>query len=785
MTEAPSVFAVEPWGLRETELRLPILARSESLFALSNGHIGMRGNLDEGEPHALPGSYLAGFFERRPLPYAESGFGDPEASQSVVNVTDGKIIRLLVNDEPFDVRYGVLRAHERTLDFRAGVLKRVAEWESPTGSVVRVTSTRLVSFTQRAVAAILWEVEPIDRSTRVVVQSEMVANQPLPAAESADPRDGSALGFVLEPEDAGNADLRALLVHRTCVSRLRLACGMDHVLDGPSSASVSAESHPDLARLTVAAELERGQALRIVKFVAYGWSAERSLPAVRAQVAAALAEAKQTTWAGLVAEQRAYLDAFWERADVEIDGDAQLQQAVRFGLFHVLQAGARGEGRGIAAKGLTGTGYDGHSFWDTETFVLPVLTYTQPSAVAHALRWRHSTLPLARSRATLLGLKGACFPWRTIAGEECSGYWPAGAAAFHIGADIADAVIRYLGAVVDPAFERGCAVELLVETARMWRSLGHHDVEGHFRIDGVTGPDEYSALADNNVYTNLMAQRNLAYAADIVGRHVDIATALGVHDEETAGWRDAARMMLIPYDERLRVHPQAEGFTDHGRWDFDGTTVDEYPLLLNFPYFQLYRTQVVKQADLVLALHLCGNQFTPDEKERNFSYYEALTVRDSSLSACTQAVMAAEVGYLDLAYDYAGEVALLDLADLHHNTRDGLHIAALAGSWIVAVCGFGGMRDHDGRLSFRPALPSAIPRLSFRVSFQGRCLRVEIDQQRALYDLVSGSPLEVHHYGEPVAVSKVPRECPIPRHVPPGPPPLQPRSRAPVARGRA
>ena len=786
MSPESSAYSVEPWALCERELNLDLLAKSESVFALANGHIGLRANLDEGEPHGLPGSYLSGFYESRRLPYAESGFADPEAGQTVVNVTDGKIIRLLVDDEPFDVRYGVLRAHERTLDFRAGVLRRTLEWESPAGCAVRITSTRMVSFVQRAVAAICWEVEPVDTSTRVVVQSELVANQPLPPEATPDPRDGEVLGSVLEPEDAVHSGLGAVLAHLTSCSRLRVAAGMDHVVEAPRQIDTSIESQPDLARLTVSSQLEPGERLRVVKFVAYAWSAARSLPAVRAQVSAALAEARQTGWDGLAAAQRRYLDEFWEQGDVEIDGDTQLQQAVRFALFHVLQAGARGEGRAIAAKGLTGSGYDGHAFWDTETFVLPMLTYTEPSAAAHALRWRHSTLDLARDRARLLGLRGAAFPWRTIAGEECSGYWPAGTAGFHIGADIADAVARHQAAVGDPAFERSYGLELLVETARLWRSLGHHDSDGRFRIDGVTGPDEYSALADNNVYTNLMAQRNLREAADAAERHRDRSQELGVDSEETASWRDAARTMHVPYDEALGVHRQAEEFTEHQRWDFAGTSLDQYPLLLHFPYFDLYRKQVVKQADLVLAMHLRGDAFTPDEKARNFAYYEALTVRDSSLSACTQAVIAAEVGQLDLAFDYFAEAALLDLGDLHHNTRDGLHIASLAGTWIAAVAGFGGMRDHNGALTFAPRLAPPLTRLSFRLRFRGRCLHVEVHPDRAAYRLLSGEPLGIHHHGEPVTVTIETAEG---RAIPPlsatTKRPTQPEGRAPIPRGRS
>lgn len=783
MTSHPS-FPIEPWRLTEPRFDVDVLAQSESLFALSNGHIGLRGNLDEGEPHAMPGSYLNSFYEVRPLPYAEAGFGYPEAGQTVVNVTNGKVIRLLVDDEPFDVRYGRLYLHERSLDFRTGQLSRRVEWQSPARRKVRVTSHRLVSFTQRAVAAILYEVEPIEGKTDIVVQSELVANEPLPAG-SHDPRTAAVLSSPLVSELHADASGRVVLVHATRGSGLRVAAGMDHVVEGPAGTEVHVGAGPDLGRLTVATELEPGVPLRIVKFLSYGWSSERSVPAMRDQVDGALASARRRGWEGLAADQEAYLNEFWNRSDVEVEGDAEIQQAVRFALFHILQASTRAEGRGIAAKGLTGPGYDGHSFWDSETFVLRALSYVAPQAVRDALTWRHSTLDLARERAQVLGLKGAAFPWRTIAGQECSGYWPAGTAGFHVNADIADAVVRYQGVASDLAFERGPGLEILVETARLWRSLGHHDLDGSFRIDGVTGPDEYSAIADNNVYTNLMAQRNLRAAADAAEAHPGAAGKLGVEAEEAASWRDAAATILVPYDETLGVHPQSEGFTRHQVWDFANTAPEQYPLLLHFPYYDLYRKQVIKQADLVLAMELRGDAFTAEQKARNFDYYEPLTVRDSSLSACTQAVMAVEVGHLDLAYDYLGEAGLMDLHDLEHNVADGLHMASLAGVWLATVAGFGGLRDYGGALRFSPHLPGALERLAFRVTYQGRLLKVEVTHGKATYTLLEGASLNLWHHGEAFTVGGddgIPVELPIPA-VRPSEAPLQPAGRAPAHRG--
>ena len=326
-------------------------------------------------------------------------------------------------------------------------------------------------------------------------------------------------------------------------------------------------------------------------------------------------------------------------------------------------------------------------------------------------------------------------------------------------------------------------LELLTATARLWQSLGHYDVLGGFRIDGVTGPDEYSAIADNNIFTNLMAQRNLLAAADLAEQHSESSLALGVGAVEIAGWRRAAATMVIPFDEVRGVHSQSEGFTDHEVWDFASTPPEGYPLLLHFPYFELYRKQVVKQADLVLAMFLRGDAFSLEQKRKNFDYYEQLTVRDSSLSACCQAVIAAEVGHMALAYDYLAEAALMDLRDLEHNTRDGLHVASLAGTWIALVAGLGGMRTTPETLAFAPRLPDGISRLAFNVEFRGRRLHVERTRTATSYVLRRGDNIEFLHHGEPFEVATgrptVFAEVDSDDATTPQPSPSQPYGRAP------
>jgi len=781
-----SRFPIEPWHVREFGFDLNVLAQSESLFALSNGHIGIRGNFDEGEPFGLPGTYLNSFYESRPLPYAEAGYGYPESGQTVVNVTNGKVIRLLVDDEPFDMRYGEVRHHERILDMRGGRLRRVVEWVTPAGQRIRLRTTRLVSFTQRSIVAIRYEVEAVGSAARIVVQSELVANEQVPA-RSGDPRVAAILERPLESEEYSGEGTRALLMHRTRSSKLRMAASMENVIRCDSDHGFELEVQPDWARVTVGTKLEPGQRLELTKFVAYGWSSRRSVPALRDQVGAALTSAVRTGWDSLVTDQRTALNTFWEGADVEVDGDPAVQQAVRFGLFHTFQAAVRAEQRAIPAKGLTGPGYDGHAFWDTECFVLPVLTATAPHAAADALRWRWSTLDLAKQRAETIKVNGASFPWRTIRGQECSGYWPAGTAGMHINADIAVAAIRYVSWTQDAPFERDFGLALLVETARLWISLGFHDdVDGHFHIDGITGPDEYSAIVDDNIYTNLMARLNLQGAADAALRWPDEAAAMGVTEEEMSAWVKAAASVAVPYDDIREVHKQDVDFTDHEVWDFEqSASTGGYPLLLHAPYFHIYRKQVIKQADLILAMHWCGDQFTPEEKARAYHYYEALTTRDSSLSACTQAVMGAEVGQLELAADYLAEAAFVDLHDLAHNTRDGLHIASLAGTWLAIVAGFGGMRDHGGQLSFHPQLAPLWTRVSFGVHWRDTRIRVTVAGDEVTYELDDGdSAVELLHCGEPFTLrAGEPVVLPVHRVEPLTPRPTQPAGREPLHSG--
>jgi len=567
------------------------------------------------------------------------------------------------------------------------------------------------------------------------------------------------------------------IAHVTAHSGLAVAAAVAHEWGEADAPRLSAEADGIMAAFRMV--LRPGHPFTLTKIVNYATGDAADTEAVGHAASAGVTRVARLGWDELLRQQRETLDGFWARADVEIGGDARLQQAVRFDLFQVFQATACAEGVPVPAKGLTGNGYSGHSFWDGDSFLVPVLALLCPDAAASALRWRHRTLPLALDRARELGLAGASFPWRTVDGREASGYWPASTAAFHINADIADAVLRYVWATEDRAFEEHEGLELLVETARLWAALARVDEHGVTHFDGVTGPDEYSALSDDNVYTNLMAQQNLGEAARLARRYPETAARRGVGDAEVRRWRDLARQVAVPFDEELGVHAQSAAFTQQARWDFENTPADAYPLVQHEPYVQLYRHQITKQADLVLALVRRHDLFTTEQRARDFAYYEPITVRDSSLSAASQAIVAAEVGQLPLALDYVREVGAMDIDDLHQDTTGGIHLAAAAGLWTALAAGFGGMRVTAGAPQFSPRLPPGLTRLCFRLVLRGQPLTVDVRPDEVTYTAPGAADFELVHHGDVLRLGADAVTAPIPPQAAAGPRPTQPPHRPP------
>jgi alpha,alpha-trehalose phosphorylase len=755
------LFPADEWQMVERRWTPEFAARAETALALSNGYVGVRGCQDEGRPAVAPGTFINGFHETWPIIHAEEAYGLARVGQTIVNVPDVTTIELYVDDEPLFVPTARTPEYLRVLDMRNGVLTRDLLWSTPSGKHARVRSTRLVSFEHRHVIAVSYEVT-MDRPAPVIIRSR-VLNRANPVAEGAegngnndDPRLGSRLGRpVLDSRVVEQDGDRLVLGYQTVESGMTLALAVDHVLDATSPHHVSTDADADASEFVVAVDAEPDIPIRLDKYAVYQNSRSVAVEELARRARHTLDRVTAAGFESLLTAQRSCLDRFWDRADVTLEDSerhpVRMQQAVRWNIFQLAQASWRAEGAGIPAKGLTGDAYDGHYFWDTETWVLPFLAYTQPRIARNLLRFRHSMLPSARARAHELDLRGALFPWRTIRGDEASAYFMAGTAQYHLNADIAYAIRRYIDIRGDTGFIGETGAEILVETARMWADLGFYGEDGCFHIHGVTGPDEYTTMVDDNAFTNLMARLNLNYAASTMRRlqaeqpeaFAGLTAELRLDPAEPAEWERAAEHMFIPHDPARGITPQDASFLTHEPWDLRATPPERFPLLLNYHPLSTYRRQVLKQADVVMAMFLVGNEFTLDQKRRNFDYYDPLTTGDSSLSASIQSIVASEIGNEEAACRYVDFALLMDLADVAGNVSHGVHIASAAGGWMGLVFGFGGVRDYDGNLTIDPRLPKRFRSLGFSLRFHDRQVRVALDHEHERYSLTEGEPLEV------------------------------------------
>ena len=772
-------YPADEWNVIEKRFHPEFLAQLETMMALGNGYLGMRGCPEEGGPNVENSTLINGFYETHPIVYGEEAYGFAKMGQTICNVTDSKITKLFVDDEPFWLPNANLSSYDRRLNMRSGTLDREILWETPAGKQVLIRSRRLVSFVNRHVAAISYNVTLLNAEANIVISSEMATNEASASANGNDPRQTRTFsGRLLHHRTSYSKDRRIVLCHATEKSRLTLACAAEAVLETLCPHSYKVVHSEDFGQVAFTIEARPDCPIQLTKYMVYHTSQTASPQELCGRAEWSLDRVTTQGFQQLLAAQVQYMTDFWRRSDIRVKDiredrtkrtTLEIQQAIRFNLFHILQASARAESTGVPAKGLTGQAYEGHYFWDTEIYLLPFLTYTSPRIAKNLLTFRYKMLPQARARAKELGHRGAMFPWRTISGEEASAYYAAGTAQYHINADIMYALRKYVQATGDEPFLRECGAEMLVETARLWVDLGFYSETkgGKFCINGVTGPDEYNAVVNNNAYTNLMARENLRYASETVEflrakvpeAYAALVHKTGLEPSEVDAWARAAQNMYVPYDEKLQIVLQDDGFLDEEPWDFKNTPPDRYPLLLFYHPLDIYRKQVIKQADVILAMFLLDDLFPAEVKKRNFDFYDPLTTGNSSLSSCVEAIIAAQIGDMDKAIRYGMAALLMDLADAGGNVKDGCHIASMGGTWMLFAYGFGGMRDHHGTLSFWPrGAPEDNALLRFTLTYRGQMLEIEIGLDKVEYALREGEGLVIHHETEEVQLT---REHPV------------------------
>ncbi|MDR2314208.1 MAG: family 65 glycosyl hydrolase [Spirochaetaceae bacterium] len=730
------------------------LLLDETIFHNANGYLGVRSNFEEGYPEGIEsirGSYINGVYDFAGMKQAEKLYGLVEEKQTMLNVADTQGIKLFLGGEEFSLFTGRLLKGERILDMKKGYTARRMLWRSPRGKEVEILIRRVASFTRLPLFLIDYSVTALNFQGNLRFVSTHrgdIKNY----SKSGDPRVAAESFRHLLPVRGRTEGAASFITSEASKSGILVCTAVDHVIEGGKAITLSTEASPGGAKTQIGGALGKGKTLRLLKYSIFTDSLRRE-----DCEEAAGEELRRAVEAGaddIYRSQEEYLEEFWESAFLEIDGDEKLSDAVKYNMYQLLQSAGRDDKGSIAAKGLSGEGYEGHFFWDTEMYIEPFFALTRSAICRNLISYRYAILDEARKNARILGhKKGALFPWRTIMGRECSGYFPAGTAQYHINGDVAWSVVSYYLATEDFAFIAEKGAEIVFECARLWIDTGSWS-QGTFQIHGVTGPDEYTCMVNNNYFTNLSAKFNLHWAVRFYHMLADsgwinpLAARIGLVPEEIQTFSRAEKAMYIPYDAELGINPQDDSFLSKKKWDLANTPKEDFPLLLHYHPLHLYRHQVCKQADTVLAHFIFEDQQDPQTIQRSFLYYEKITTHDSSLSTCIFSIVASKLGYREKAYRYFGDSAMLDLYNTHGNTMDGIHTANMGGVWMAIVYGFAGLRIGEKGLSFDPDIPDPWRGYRFRICYRGSRIQAAITFSSATFTLLSGAEKKITVYGK-------------------------------------
>ncbi len=742
------ILCAEDFSLDNQELLL-----GETLFHNANGYLGVRGCFEEGYPEGFSqvrGTYINGFYDFAYMGQAEKLHGLVEEKQTILNVADTQTITLKLDGETFNMFEGRVLKSRRVLDMRKGVTLREVWWESPKGKQIRVKITRMASFAETSLFLVRYELEPLNFNGSAQLTSVHRGD----VKNFFDPDDPRVAGEEIQHiligktwEDEG----ASYILSNTSKSGGTVCSAVKNLVEEPECLTGTSRSLDEgLAEETFTVQVEAGKCLHLMKYTVLCDSCHFGDPA--AQAKEKLERLLRLPAGELYRDQERYLDAFWDNCQIDVYGDGELNRALTYNVYQLLQSVTKDRYGNIAAKGLSGEGYEGHYFWDTEMYILPFFTLTNREIAKNLIGYRYQILENAKENARAMGHKqGALYPWRTIMGSECSGYFPSGTAAYHISGDVAYAVISYYLATGDLEFMEQCGAEIVVETARLWMDMGSW-YQGKFHINEVTGPDEYTCMVNNNYYTNVLARYNLNWAARLyrklseAGKASGLVERTGMTQEEAGEFVRTAEAIFLPYDEELGINPQDDSFLQKKMWDVSSIPEEDKPLLLHHHPLELYRYQVCKQADTVLAHFILEEEQDLETIRRSYAYYEKVTTHDSSLSSCIFSIMAARLGMVDKAYRYFGDSAKMDLYNTHKNTKDGIHTANMGGSYMGIVYGFGGLRIREQGLSLRPCLPKQWEGYHFRFLYEDSVIEVKVGRETCAVELLRGTPKEISVY---------------------------------------
>lgn len=734
--------AAATWTVRETRVEPSKVRSQESVFTIGNGALGTRGSFEEGFPGDLPGTLIHGLFDDAPIVYTE-----------LANAPNWLTCQLIIGGETFALNRGQVLAYERTLDLRDGRLIRMVRWRSPKGHTVELRIERWASMADGGLCALHYGVTALDFAGEVELRAELdgTVENPVPPFRLG-VRHWTTIG-------QGHPALQMAYLHvRTRMSPAELAVAMHLAVEGLPQVEYLPRDCPDHPGVSARFHLEPGQTAVATKLVSFATSLT-SPPAGEGNagrsslVTAALDGLENAVGQGYSALLRAHRSVWadlWRDCDVLIEGDDTAQQAVRFNLFHLLIAAPRyTERASIPAKTLSGFGYRGHVFWDTDIFIVPFFAFTRPELARNLLLYRYHTLPGARHKARQAGYEGAMFAWESAGdGQETTPRWVpladgglvriwCGDIEHHISSDVAYAVWRYWQATGDDAFMRDYGAEIILDTAVFWGSRVEYNAAAErYEINDVIGPDEYHEHVNNNVFTNRMVQWHLQKAQEVLTwlqehypvRAQDLVERLGLNAERLARWEDMRRRLYILYDPASGLMEQFEGFFDLKELDWRSLEPRTRSVQELLGIEGIQRVQAIKQADVLMLLYLLGDEYDDRVKRVNWDYYEPRTdhTYGSSLGPAIHAILACQLGQPEEAYGHFLRAALVDLEDLRGNARDGIHAASAGGVWQAVVMGFAGMVLGADGPTFAPKLPPGWQRLRFTLRYRGHPLEADL-----------------------------------------------------------
>ncbi|KRN98427.1 glycoside hydrolase family 65 protein [Companilactobacillus kimchiensis] len=682
----------------------------ETIFSIANGHLGVRAsnpvNISD-----TAGTIVNGFFEISEIVYGEKAFGYAKNNQTIVKLPDLRQIKIC------DGQQNVFHRSElkaESLDMNNGVLVSTYKLTNDLGKSVELTVKSALQQANNQVIGLRYEIKPIDYTGRIKIVKHLKAISD--GEETDDPRKSRTVHTLTYEKHDVNSKSEIVKI-TTQISKMYL----------------------EMAIYTPAAleqkfELTDG---KTINFDVIGLVGEINEPVEFTDM---------PTFEEVIKGSSEFWEEFWKNSEIKITGDDSLNQAIHYNLFQLTSSTGRDGKTNIPAKGLSGTGYEGHYFWDTEMYMSPFFAYTNPQIAQKLIKYRYSILEASKKRARELGVaKGALFAWRTINGQEASAYYPAGTAQYHIDADIAYAIDRYYKVTDDKQFLENYGFEIVLETARFWKNFGSFsEIHGKrkFCFFDVTGPDEYTAIVNNNYYTNRMAKFNMGFAVDLIDEFPEKARELGVTDQERNELANISESVYLPYDQIKGINQQDDSAFEKPIWPFDTTPKDNYPLLLHYHPLMIYRYQVNKQADTLLADFLFDD-LSKEQYLREYDYYEKITTHDSSLSRSIFSAIAARIDLKTKAYDYFMDTVKTDLVDLQKNTADGLHVANLGGSWLTVVNGFGGLQVKDGLLTIDNHLPDEWKKLTLRLQYLGRLLQITYTNKTTQIEVLTGASIKI------------------------------------------